>query len=579
MTEWGGPDPIDPVRELKPYQTPVPAGPIDLDLAGNEGSTPPLAVLEALAGLDAEDLRTYPDLSQLRAAIADSVGVSPAQVLVTAGGDQAIDLLARTFLEPDTRLLTHTPSFVMIERAARFAGADVTAIDWASGAFPTDAFVEAAGPDAPLAIVVSPNNPTGATLDEAAFRRLADELAPALLVVDHAYVEFSDADLTAVALEAGNAAVIRTFSKAYGLAGCRVGYLVGPTQLVDYLERIRSPYPLASPAIAAATARLAADDDVEGYIESVRTNRRQLETHLDALGVEAYPSAANFVLGGFPDPRWAFDGLAGLGIRTRLFPDRPGLERHLRITVPGAVTELERLERALTAVLAPEAVLLDMDGVIADVSESYREAIIRTAADFDVGVDHADIQARKQAGDANDDWQLTHQLVRDAGVDAAFEDVKAAFEAHYLGRGQAPDTLYKRERLIGGNAIDRLGGEHRLGIVTGRPRRDADRFLEHTGIADRFEAVVCKEDATDKPDPEPVGLALDRLGCDHAWLIGDTPDDIRAARRADVVPIGVVAPGEDTRAAKTAMLEAGAARVVDDLDAVATLLDEALPGR
>lgn len=75
MTEWGGPDPIDPVRELKPYQTPVPAGPIDLDLAGNEGSTPPLAVLEALAGLDAEDLRTYPDLSQLRAAIADSVGV------------------------------------------------------------------------------------------------------------------------------------------------------------------------------------------------------------------------------------------------------------------------------------------------------------------------------------------------------------------------------------------------------------------------------------------------------------------------------------------------------------------------
>lgn len=577
MTDWTGPDPNEPVRDLAAYATPTPRGPIDLELAGNEGPAPPAAVLDALAGLDADELRRYPDLAGLTETLATRHAVDPARVLVTAGGDQAIDLLARTFLGPGRTLLTHRPSFVMIERAARLAGGSVEAVPWDRGGFPRRAFVEAADDRTPLAVVVSPNNPTGGTITADELRSVADALAPALVVLDHAYVEFADDDLTDVALGLPNAAVIRTLSKAFGLAGARVGYLLGPPPLVDFLGRIRSPYPVAAPSIVAATARLAADDDVGGFIERIRSHRDRLVGHLDGLGVDPYPSEANFVLGRYPDARWAFDGLAGLGIRTRLFPDRDGLEDHLRITVPGDAGELARLEDALAAVLAPGALVLDMDGVIADVRESYRVAIIETAAAHGVELTHDDIEHRKRRGDANDDWVLTHELLAEAGVDVGFDAVKATFEAHYLGEVEGREPLFERERLLGGDALEELAGAVPLAIVTGRPRRDATRFLERHGIGGLFDAVVCKEDADDKPDPAPVNLALERLGREHAWLVGDTPDDVVAARRAGAVPLGIVAPGGDVDAVTAALLEAGAARVLDDLADLNALRATALP--
>lgn len=576
---WDGPQPIAAVRDIEAYTTPHPPGPIDLELAGNEGRAPPASVLDALAALDGEALRRYPDLGELRSAIADRHGVSPERVLVTAGGDQAIDLVSRAFLTPGQALCTHTPSFVMIERAARFAGGDVVAVPWHGGAFPVDELLAHAGDATPLVILVSPNNPTGATIDEAAFRQVVEGAAPALVVVDHAYVEFTETDLTAVAAAYDNAAVIRTLSKAYGLAGARVGYLLGHPRLIEYLRRLRGPYPLSVPSIAAATARLEDDVGVAPYVDTVRSTRSRLEACLDRLGVDRSDSEGNFVLGRFPDGRWAFDALAGLGIRTRLFPDRPALADALRITVPDQADDGARVEAALEAAVAPEAILLDMDGVIADVSGSYRQAIVRTAEDFGVAVTPDDIEASKQAGDANDDWELTHKLVTAAGVDAAFEDVKAAFEAHYLGEGEAEEALFERERLVDGGALDALAERRPLAVVTGRPRRDADRFLGHHGIADRFDALVCKEDAPSKPSPEPVAEALDRLGCSRAWLVGDTPDDIRAARAAGVVPIGVVPPNTPRAAVAPTLGEAGAARVLDGLDDVVALLDSATAGR
>jgi phosphoglycolate phosphatase-like HAD superfamily hydrolase len=108
--------------------------------------------------------------------------------------------------------------------------------------------------------------------------------------------------------------------------------------------------------------------------------------------------------------------------------------------------------------------------------------------------------------------------------------------------------------------------------VTGRPRDEARWFLERMGIADLFRAVVCMEDAARKPDPAPVRLALARLGVRRAWMIGNTPDDVRAAAGADVVPLGVVAPGDDLAATAAALADAGAARVLDQLADLEELL-------
>jgi histidinol-phosphate aminotransferase len=114
--------------------------------------------------------------------------------------------------------------------------------------------------------------------------------------------------------------------------------------------------------------------------------------------------------------------------------------------------------------------------------------------------------------------------------------------------------------------LTRLAARRPLGVVTGRPRTDALRFLEEHEIAGLFSTVVCMEDAPAKPDPAPVRLALERIGASTAWMVGDTPDDLRAARGAGVLPIAIPAVGDDPAAAATTLVEEGAAWVLDELN-------------
>jgi HAD superfamily hydrolase (TIGR01548 family) len=281
--------------------------------------------------------------------------------------------------------------------------------------------------------------------------------------------------------------------------------------------------------------------------------------------MQASPSQGNFVLARAVDPAgvvWLRDGLAGLGIAVRIFPGEEHLENAARITCPGDAEQFDRLCRALRAVLAPQALLFDMDGVLADVSRSYRTAIIETARHFGAAVDGDDVRRAKDAGDANNDWVLTRRLLADQGVTVSLDDVTTRFEELYQGTPEAPG-LRRHETLLPPRALlERWAARRPLAVVTGRPRTDAERWLREAGVADLFAACVCMEDGPLKPDPAPVRSALQQLGVESAWLFGDTPDDVRAARAAGVVPVGVVAPGDSREHAEPVLLRAGAARVV-----------------
>ncbi len=213
---------------------------------------------------------------------------------------------------------------------------------------------------------------------------------------------------------------------------------------------------------------------------------------------------------------------------------------------------------------APQALLFDLDGVLADVRESYRRAVVETAAQLGVVLTPPEIAAAKAEGDANNDWVLTRRLLARHGVEADLDEVTRRFEALYQG------GLWEAERLLCPVAVvARLARRLPLGVVTGRPRRDAERFLEHFGLAEHFVGMVCMGEAPAKPDPAPVRLCLEHLGVVRAWMLGDTPDDVRAALGAGVLPLGVVAPGEDSA---DALRAAGAVRVI-----VPTDLEELLP--
>jgi histidinol-phosphate aminotransferase len=539
-----------------------------LKLDRNEGPLPPAALLQTLAGLDPEVLRRYSDASTLEAALAGRVGVAPERVIVTAGADEAIDRACRAYLGPGRTMLLAEPTFEMFDHFAALAGGSLKRVPWRGGPFPLAGFLACVDEAPAIVTVVSPNNPTGAVATATDVRRLAQAAPAALVLLDHAYVEYADDDLSAAVIDLPNVLVLRTLSKAWGLAGCRIGYAIGSPEVVSALRAAGGPYPVAAPSVALALRQLAdGDAALHAHVARVRDERSALGARLASLGLEPLPSQANFILSecGALAP-FLTAALEALGVVVRDFPDRPGLTNALRITLPGAAPAFERLVAAFETALAPEALLFDLDGVLADVQHSQRAAVVATARSFGVTVTSAQVAAAIRTGNAANDWLVTRQLIEGGGQDAALDDVTERYQSLYL-------NLREREHLIPPTPLlARFAARRPLAIVTGRPRAEAEWFLERTGIAPLFGTVVAMEDAPAKPDPAPVRLALERLGVRRAWMIGDTPDDMRAAAGAGVLPLGVVPPGDEPSLAMAALRDAGAARVLGQLTDLLELL-------
>ena len=547
-----------------------------LRLDRNEGLLPSPAVLAELAQADPELLRRYPDVTELTAVLASRWSVAAERVIVTAGADEAIDRVCRAFLAPGRTLLLPEPSFEMLDRYAALAGGELARVPWPDDAFPTAAFLERIDARTAVIAVVSPNNPTGGVATLADVRRLAAAAPDAVILLDHAYAEYADDDLTTAVLDLPNVVVTRTLSKAWGLAGCRVGYAIGSPDVIAVLRAAGGPYPVAGLSMALAARQLERGTAaLAAHVACVREERVALTRQLASLGLSPRRSQANFVFvecGGGGRARFCAAALAALGVLAREFTDRPGLATALRITLPGEPAGFERLTRALDTALSPQAIVFDLDGVLADVRESQRAAMIGTAAASGVTLTMQEIEDALRAGDAANDWIVTQRLIAARGVQVDLETVTARFQALYLGTAGSAG-LRERERLIVPRALlERLSKRLPLAVVTGRPGEEARWFLEREKVADLFRAVVCMEDAARKPDPAPVRLALTRLGVRRAWMLGNTPDDVRAATGADVVPVGIVAPGDDLSATAAALADAGAARVLDQLADLEELL-------
>ncbi len=326
-----------------PYPLPVPLAGIDLWLHGNEG---PAAAAPEVA-------RRYPDERPLRAALAARFEVGADSVVIGAGADELLDRACRAFLATGRELVLPVPAFPMLPRYAALAGATVRAVPWPEGALPVAAVRAALTERTAMVVLTSPQNPTGAVCTAEDLRQVAAAAPDALLLVDLAYAEFAEPDLTAAALALPNAIVVRTFSKAYGLAGLRVGYALGPAALLLPLRACGSPFPVAGPSLAMALAALQRGPD-RTALQRIAAERRELAALLARAGARPRPSQANFVLVGFAEGR-APDiatALARRGIAVRAFPGDPFLSDCLRITCPGDEAAFDRLRRALGEVLS-----------------------------------------------------------------------------------------------------------------------------------------------------------------------------------------------------------------------------------
>lgn len=353
------PRPIPPLCDLPPYKVPHAAAPIDLWLHGNEGQAPPVALLESLR--DPELARRYPSAATLEAELALRLGVPAGWVCVTAGADDALDRVFRSYLASGwgpREVVLPLPTFVMLPHYARICGTTVRTAAWPGERFPEDEVLAALGPDTRAVALVTPNNPTGAVIPIETIHRIGRAAPDALMLVDLAYGEMADADVTKSALDLPNALVFRTFSKAWGLAGARVGYVVGRPELLAPLRAVAPPFAVAGPSLWLARERLRTGEAAMAeYVRAVRAERAHLTKVLTDLGASVVPSQANFVFARLPSKAralWLRDGLGGLGIGVRAFPAEAEIADGVRITCPADAAQLERLERALRAVLAPE---------------------------------------------------------------------------------------------------------------------------------------------------------------------------------------------------------------------------------
>ena len=355
----------DPYETLRPY---VPGKPVleterelgiegGLTLASNENPFGPSPrAMEAVRGALAE-LHDYPDGSAyyFRQRLAAVHNVDAEQIVVGGGTSELIELIVRTFLRPEENLVNAQPSFIMYRLAAQAAGRQIRDVPLRDMRYDLPAMAAAMDARTKLVFIANPNNPTGTyvTRDEMArfFEAIADDV---LVVLDEAYCHYVDArdypDGREYLGRRERLLVLRTFSKAYGLAGLRVGYGVGSRTLIDYLNRGRQPFNTGSLAQVGA---LAAIDDAAHVARSRVSNTQQrarLTGELRRLGLDVVESQANFVLVDFHvDAQSIYERLLRQGVIVRPMASY-GLAHSARITV-GTAPQNDKLLASLRRVL------------------------------------------------------------------------------------------------------------------------------------------------------------------------------------------------------------------------------------
>jgi histidinol-phosphate aminotransferase len=347
------------IAELNPYQPGKPIEELERELgiqgsvklASNENPLGPSPKAVEAIRAAVEGVNRYPDGAsfRLREALSERLGIEPRQLVFGTGADEVIGLIAKSFLGPGDEAVFAWPSFAMYPIAVNGMGATPVAVPLdADLVHDLPAMAAAVGERTRVVLVCNPNNPTGTSVGAEAFDRFAAALPEGvILVVDEAYAEYvrrdDFPDAFAWVSRRPGTAVLRTFSKIYGLAGLRVGYGVMDAEMAGYLERARHPFNVNLLAEAAALAALDDEEHVERTLRANREGAATLARELEALGIEVWPTDANFLLA--KTGAGSYELLLREGVIVRPLAGF-GLPEHLRITI-GTAKENEKLLKAL----------------------------------------------------------------------------------------------------------------------------------------------------------------------------------------------------------------------------------------
>lgn len=342
------------VRSMKEYHPPL-SGRDGLRLDFNENTEAPSPrIAEVLKRIAGGQLTKYPERAPTERLTADFLGLAHDQVLLTNGVDEAIHLLCETYLEPGEEVLIVVPTFSMYEIYAQATGAKVIAIqadpEWGF-CFPVERVLSSITGRTRMIAIASPNNPTGTVVSRTNLLRIVDAAPEAAVLVDEAYYDFWGETVLDAVARFPNLFVTRTFSKAYGLAGLRVGVLAGNGAEMPMIRKVASPYNVNGIALACLPHAIADREFLADYVQQVIQGRARLMIQLAFQGVPYWISQANFVLANIGPMHKDFVAeMRDRGILVRDRSNDPGCQGCVRMTV-GTVEHTERLLMALPEVL------------------------------------------------------------------------------------------------------------------------------------------------------------------------------------------------------------------------------------
>ena len=531
---------------------------------------PPEWVAQARDAMPDDLFWRYTERTRLEEKLAHRYRLSPDQVLVTNGGDEAI-LTLISALEEGTPIFLPTPTFgVYLDQAEIWPVEPVLLQPHDGYRLDLEALIETIRNESPgLAIIGRPNNPTGEMIEREQMLQLfqiARERGTRVLV-DEAYAAFASDNLLSELGHYDNLILLRTFSKAYGFAGLRVGYLLGSASVLGSLRSRMLPYNLSSISLYFAECALEerGQTEMHHYVNIIRDNRDHLVSRLNELSLESVRSEGNFVFLDLGQPRASFVAsvLKANGILVRSF-DQADLRGCLRITIP---QDIKLLESVLLNALDPQLLCLDIDGCLIDVRESFDAVVSRIVERFTGAlIERDEIMDLRAAGGFNDDNVLSQELIRRRGMEVPLEEILPVFRLYYIGAESAPG-LYTREKpLISADLLEHLLNRYKVALITGRNREEAALAFPVLGLPQDTLCITVDDVAHGKPDPQGILYAMEQLDCRRAWMLGDNLDDILAARNAGVVPIGV---SEENR---SALLEGGAVTVLPQINRIEELL-------
>ncbi|MBX9947578.1 MAG: aminotransferase class I/II-fold pyridoxal phosphate-dependent enzyme [Candidatus Obscuribacterales bacterium] len=509
----------------------------------------------------------YPEYPQFVEKLAAMYGVRSDSLILTNGSDEGIMVVCNTFIEPgeDTGIVSR-PCFSVIPHSLRLAGAKLVNVDVLPDLnFDLDGIETALDAGAKIAFFATPENPTGAQISADVIESWCKKYPNTLIVIDEAYGDFSNTTVIPLIEKYDNLLVLRTFSKAWAMAGLRLGCIFGQPRMIDYLRIVTPVFSVNNAALWTANQLIDRCDDVKSYVAEVNERKVRLVEALEERSFEVINGAGNSILlslGILADKFCQFCKEEKVLVRNRsrqVFPapEFDPMWGRIRVSI-GSQAEQDLFLATLDKFRKSYGIIFDLDGTLVDTSASFDETVAQMVERYSgKPLKQHELRELREEGGYNDDWVASIELLKRRGVTVSMREFSP--EATKLYLSLAPKT---EKLLLEVEALRKMAKRFPIFIVTGRTRAEYDPVWGER-LNPLFERVYCLDDIAGlgaKPSPDYLNRNLADFDLKYGVYVGNSVDDMGAALAAGIDRIAIT-----TSACAEALKEAGAQLIIDEM--------------